>query len=417
MRYSAISVVREALSGNRGWTPVWRKPDPRPAYDVIIVGGGHGLAAAYYLAREYGVRNVAVIEKGWLGSGNIGRNTTTIRSNYTLGANQRFYEASLKMWETLSQDLNYNVMFSQRGVLNLAHSPAQLDAYARRGNEMRLNGIDCEMVGLPEIARLLPGVDLSVSTRFPILGGMMQRRAGTARHDAVVWAYARAADALGVDIIENCEVTGFIRDGERITGVRTTRGDIATKKTAIAVAGHTGALMKKAGVERLPIESHVLQAYVTEALKPAVDTVATFGGGHLYFGQTDKGGLFFGGDLDGYNSYAQRGNLPNLEDVAAEFVALIPALARVRVLRSWGGITDMTMDGSPIITQGPLPGLYLNCGWCYGGFKATPISGLTFAHTIAKDEPHPLSAAFRLDRFHRGTVIDDKGSGPTPYRH
>jgi len=416
MRYSALALIKQAFSGNRDWPEVWRKPDPKPAYDVVVVGGGHGLATAYYLAREFGIRNVAVLEKGWLGSGNIGRNTTTIRSNYMLAASQRFYDASLKMWESLSQDLNYNVMFSQRGVLNLAHSPAQLDAYAKRGNEMRLNGIDCEMAGPKEIARLLPGVDLSGSARFPIIGGIIQRRAGTARHDAVVWAYARAADRFGVDIIENCEVTGFIRDGDRVTGVRTTRGDIAASKTAIAVAGSTGALMKKAGVERLPIESHVLQAYITEALKPAVDTVATFGGGHLYFGQTDKGGLFFGGDLDGYNSYAQRGNLPNIEEVASEFLALIPALARVRVLRSWGGITDMTMDGAPIITSGPLPGMYLNCGWCYGGFKATPVSGLAFAYTIAKDEPHPLSAPFRLERFQRGTVIDDKGSGPTPYK-
>ena len=417
-KYSAFALLKNALSGNAHWQCAWRKPEPKPAYDVIIIGGGgHGLATAYYLVKEFGITNVAVLEKGWLGSGNVGRNTTAIRSNYLLNENQHFYEASMKMWEGLSQELNYNVMFSQRGVLNIGHSPAQMDAYARRGNQMRLNGIDAELFSKEQVASALPGIDMGRDARFPIEGGLMQRSAGTARHDAVAWGYARAADARGVDLIENCEVTGFLRDGDTIIGVKTTRGEIKAKKTAVAVAGSTGLVMALAGIETMPIESHVLQAFVSEGLKPIIDTVATFGGGHLYFGQTDKGGLIFGGDIDGYNSYAQRGNLPVVEDVMSEFVALFPSFTSLRVLRSWGGIVDMSMDGSPIITTGPLPGMYLNCGWCYGGFKATPISGLCFAHTIAKDTPHPLSAPFTLDRFHRGLVIDDKGMGATPKWH
>ena len=416
--YSAFSLLRNAFSGNRDWKPAWRKPDPKPFYDVVIIGGGgHGLSTAYYLAKEHGITNVAVLEKGWLGSGNVGRNTTAVRSNYLLPENLRFYEHSMKMWEGLSHDLNYNVMFSQRGVLNLAHTPAQLDDYARRGNAMRHEGIDAELLATDRIARLVPGLDMSRSARFPIVGGLMQWRAGTARHDAVAWGYARAADRRGVDIVENCEVTGFLRDGDRITGVVTTRGEIRAKKVAVAVAGHTGQVMKLAGVERLPIESHILQAFVSESLKPFLHTVLTFGMGHFYASQSDKGGLIYGGDLDGYNSYAQRGNLPIVEEVMSEMLALFPSLARVRLLRSWGGVTDMSMDGSPIITTGPLPGMYLNCGWCYGGFKATPVSGLCFAWTIAKDHPHELNAPFTLDRFHRGIVIDDKGQGPTPRLH
>jgi methylglutamate dehydrogenase subunit A len=417
-KYSAYSLIKNALSGNAHWQPAWRKPEPKSAYDVIIIGGGgHGLATAYYLAKEFGITNVAVLERSWLGSGNVGRNTTAIRSNYLLSQNQHFYEAAMKMWEGLSQELNYNVMFSQRGVLNIGHSPTQMDAYARRGNQMLLNGLDAELFTKDQVASALPGIDMSRHARFPIEGGLMQRRAGTARHDAVAWGYARAADARGVDLIENCEVIGFLRDGDKITGVKTTRGEIRAKKTAVAVAGSTGSVMALAGVETLPIESHVLQAFISEGLKPIIDTVATFGGGHLYFGQTDKGGLIFGGDIDGYNSYASRGNLPVVEDVMSEFVALFPSFTSLCLLRSWGGIMDMSMDGSPIITQGPLPGMYLNTGWCYGGFKATPISGLCFAHTIAKDEPHPLSTPFTLDRFQRGLVIDDKGMGATPKWH
>jgi sarcosine oxidase subunit beta len=416
--YSALSLLKNALSGNRDWKPAWRKPDPKPSYDVIVIGGGgHGLSTAYYLAKEHGITNVAVIEKGYLGSGNVGRNTTAVRSNYLLPENIRFYEHSMKLWENLSHDLNYNVMFSQRGVLNLAHTPAQLDDYARRGNAIIHSGADSVLMTPAEIKRLMPSIDASGSARFPIIGGLMQWRAGTARHDAVAWGYARGADRRGVDILENCEVTGFLKDGDQVIGVTTTRGEIRAKKVAVAVAGSTGHVMNMAGIDKLPIESHVLQAFVSESLKPFLDTVVTFGMGHFYVGQSDKGGLIYGGDLDGYNSYAQRGNLPIVEEVNSEMLALFPSLARVRVLRSWGGVCDMSMDGSPIITKGPLPGMYLNCGWCYGGFKATPASGWAFAHTIAKDEPHAINAPFTLDRFHRGAIIDDKGQGSTPRLH
>ncbi|PBB78970.1 sarcosine oxidase subunit beta [Mesorhizobium sp. WSM3879] len=416
--YSAFSLLKNALNGNQDWKPAWRKPDPKASYDVIVIGGGgHGLSTAYYLAKEHGITNVAVLEKGWLGSGNVGRNTTAVRSNYLLPQNTRFYEHSMKLWENLSHDLNYNVMFSQRGCLNLAHTPAQLDDYARRGNAMRHLGVDAELMSVKEIKRLVPALDVSGSARFPILGGLMQPRAGTARHDAVAWGYARGADRRGVDIIENCEVTGFLRDGDRITGVTTTRGDIRAKKVALAVAGSTGQVMQLAGISHMPIESHVLQAFVSESLKPIIGTVLTFGMGHFYISQSDKGGLVYGGDLDGYNSYAQRGSLPVVDEVMSEMLALFPGLARVRMLRSWGGLCDMTMDGSPIITAGPLPGMYLNCGWCYGGFKATPASGWCFAWTIAKDEPHEFNAPFTLDRFYRGLIIDDKGQGATPRLH
>jgi heterotetrameric sarcosine oxidase beta subunit len=416
--YSALTLLKNAFAGNRDWKPAWRKPDPKPSYDVIVIGGGgHGLSTAYYLAKEHGITNVAVLEKGYLGSGNVGRNTTAVRSNYLLPENHRFYEHSMTLWENLSHDLNYNVMFSQRGVLTLAHNPGQLDEFIRRGNAMRHSGIDSEIMTVAEIKRLVPAMDVSGSARFPIYGGVMQWSAGTARHDAVAWGYARGADRRGVDILENCEVTGFLRDGDRVVGVTTTRGEIRAKKVAVAVAGSTGRVMKLAGIERMPIESQVLQAFVSEALKPILNTVLVFGMGHFYAAQTDKGGLIYGGALDGYNSYAQRGNLPLVEEVHSEMLALFPGLASVRVLRSWGGLCDMSMDGSPIITTGPLPGMYLNCGWCYGGFKATPASGWCFAWTIAKDEPHPLNAPFTLDRFYRGAIIDDKGQGATPNMH
>jgi len=416
-RYSAFAIIRHALGGNRDWQPAWRDPEPRRHYDVIIVGGGgHGLATAFYLAKNHGITNVAVLEKGYIGGGNVGRNTTIVRSNYMLEDNAQFYEHSLKLWENLSQELNYNVMFSQRGVLNLAHSKAQLDAYARRGNAMRLNGIDAELLDRQDVQRFVPELDFSDNARFPIWGGLLQPRGGTARHDAVAWGFARAADSLGVDIIQNCEVIGFKIEGDRMLGVETTRGAIGAGKVGIAVAGHTSQVSKLAGL-KLPIESHVLQAFVSEPLKPLVDTVVTFGAGHFYLSQSDKGGLVFGGDIDGYNSYAQRGNLPTAEHVIAEGVSMMPCLSRTRMLRHWGGIMDMSMDGSPIIDRTGIEGLYLNSGWCYGGFKATPGSGWVFAHTIAHDEPHEYNRGFRLDRFRRGYALDEKGGGPTPNVH
>ena len=415
-RYSVFSLIRHGLSGHRHWPKVWRDPEPKPAYDAIIIGGGgHGLATAYYLAKEHGITNVAVLEKGYLGSGNVGRNTTIVRSNYMLPENAHFYEWSLKLWEGLSQDLNYNVMFSQRGVVNLAHSQPQMEAAARRGNAMRLNGVDAELLDRAQVRAMIPHLDYE-NERFPIYGALVQPRGGTARHDAVAWGYARGADARGVDLLQNCEVTGFLRDGERVIGVETTRGTIRAAKVAMAVAGHTGQLAAKLGL-RLPIETHVLQAFVTEGIKPFIDTVVTYGAGHFYLSQSDKGGLVFGGDLDGYNSYAQRGNLPLVDEVISAGVAMMPAIARVRVVRSWGGVMDMSMDGSPIICTGPLPGFYLNCGWCYGGFKATPASGWCFAHTIAQDRPHEFNAGFTLERFAQGRAIDEKGVGPVPGHH
>lgn len=416
-RYSVFSIVRHALSGNRDWQPAWRDPEPKRHYDVIIVGGGgHGLATAFYLAKNHGITDVAVLEKGYIGGGNVGRNTTIVRSNYMLDDNAHFYEHSLKLWENLSQELNYNVMFSQRGVLNLAHSKAQMDAYARRGNAMRLNGIDAELLNREEVQRFVPELDFSDHARFPIWGGLLQPRGGTARHDAVAWGFARGADSRGVDIIQQCEVTGFKIQGDRVLGVETTRGSIGAGKVGIAVAGHTSQVTKLAGL-KLPIESHVLQAFVSEPLKPLVDTVITFGAGHFYLSQSDKGGLVFGGDIDGYNSYAQRGNMPTIEHVIHEGVSMMPCLSRTRLLRHWGGIMDMSMDGSPIIDRTDIAGLYLNSGWCYGGFKATPGSGWVFAHTIAHDQPHQFNQGFRLDRFRRGYALDERGAGPTPNLH
>jgi methylglutamate dehydrogenase subunit A len=416
-RYSIIALARQALSGHLHWQPLWREPGPKPGYDVVIIGGGgHGLATAYYLAKEHDITNVAVLEKGWLGGGNTGRNTTIVRSNYMLEPNAHLYELSMKLWEGLSRDLNYNVMFSARGVLNLAHSDAQLDAYARRGNAMRLNGIDAELLDRAQVGALVPQLDFSDRARFPIRGGLLQRRGGTARHDAVAWGYARAADRRGVDIIQNCEVTGILRSGDTVTGVETTRGTIRAGKIGIAVAGHSSTVAAMAGL-RLPIESHILQASVSEPVKPILDTVVTSGAAHIYVSQSDKGELVFGGDLDFYNSYAQRGNLPAVESYTTSLLALFPSFSRLRMMRNWGGIVDMTMDGSPIIGKTPLRHLYLDGGWCYGGFKATPAAGWLFAHTIAQDRPHPLNEAFSLDRFAAGRLIDERGAGPYPGAH
>ncbi|WP_454813316.1 sarcosine oxidase subunit beta family protein [Labrys neptuniae] len=416
MHYSLFSLLKNALNGHRGWTPTWRDAEPRLNYDVIIIGGGgHGLATAYYLAKNHGITNVAVIEKGWIGGGNVGRNTTIVRSNYMLQGNIPFYEHAMKLWEGLEQDLNYNAMMSQRGVLNLYHSDAQRDAFARRGNAMRLNGVDAELLDRDGVKAMAPFLNFD-NARFPIQGGLLQRRGGTARHDAVAWGYARAASDRGVDIIQNCEVKGFVREGGAIVGVETTRGTIRAKKIGMAVAGNTSKVGTMAGL-RLPIESHVLQAFVTEGLKPLIPGVITFGAGHFYVSQSDKGGLVFGGDIDGYNSYAQRGNMPVVEDVCEGGMAVMPMIGRLRLLRSWGGIMDMSMDGSPIIDKSGIDGLYLNCGWCYGGFKATPASGWCFAHLIAKDQPHDVAAAYRLNRFETGAVIDEKGQGAQPNLH
>jgi sarcosine oxidase subunit beta len=416
MRYSGFRLIKEALTGHRGWTSAWRDAAPQSGYDIIIIGGGgHGLATAYYLAKEFGEARIAVLEKGWIGGGNAGRNTTIIRSNYLLNDNEGFYEFSLKLWEGLEQELNYNVMVSQRGILNLIHSDAQRDAYIRRGNAMILNGADAELLSVAQIRARYPFLDFD-NARFPIKGALAQNRAGTARHDAVVWGYARAADSRGVDIIQNCEVTGFRIENGRCRGVETTRGFITAEKVGCAVAGSSSRLMVKAGM-RLPIESHVLQAFVTEGLKPVLPGVITFGAGHFYCSQSDKGGLVFGGDIDGYNSYAQSGSLALVEHVCEAGMALMPALGRARLLRMWGGIADMTMDGSPIIDMTHIAGLYFNGGWCYGGFKATPASGYAFAHLLSTDTPHETAAAFRFDRFEKGYLIDERGAGAQPNLH
>ena len=411
MRFSGFGILKQGLTGNKGWTAHWRNQKPKEAYDVVIIGGGgHGLATAYYLAKNHGLNNIAVLEKGHLGGGNIGRNTTIVRANYMMPGNSEFYSHSLKLWEGMEQDLNFNTMHSQRGQVALFHSEAQRDTAVRRANAIINQGDDAELLSQSQLRKMLPYLNYD-SARFPIYGGIIQKRAGTARHDAVAWGYARGADSRGVDLIQNCEVTGIDIQSGQVKSVQTTQGAIWAKKVAIVVAGRSSLVAGMAGM-RLPIESHVLQAFVTEGLKACVDTVISFGMGHFYISQSDKGGLVFGGNLDYYSSYASRGNLPMKEHVMEAAMALMPMIGKAKVLRSWGGIMDMTPDGSPIIDKTDVDGLYLNCGWCYGGFKAVPGSGYSFAHLIATDNHHGLAAGFRLDRFRTGYgLMDEEGTG------
>ncbi len=418
-RYSAWTVFKNGLNGQKGWGRQWRDPEPKKAYDVVIVGAGlHGLATACYLARNHGIQNVAVLDKGWLGGGNAGRNTTIVRSNYMMPGNRAFYEHSLELWENLSHELNYNVMFSQRHHVSLLHTPAARDGAARRYNTMRLTGSDGELWDLDTLRSKIPHLNYE-NARFPIIGAAVQKRAGNARHDAVAWGYARAADMQGVDIIQNCEVTGVTRTDGKVTALETSRGAIAAKKVGFAVAGNTSRLWQMAGLGKLPIETHLLQAFVSEPIKPLLDHVVVFGvgGAHFYISQSDKGGMVFGGDLDWYKSYSQRGNLPIVQDVAECAISILPCLGRVRLLRHWAGVMDMSMDGSPFICKTPISNLYLNVGWNYGGFKASPASGWYFADLIANDRPAPVIEHFDLDRFRRGIIIDERGAGPDPKLH
>jgi methylglutamate dehydrogenase subunit A len=414
--YSIFSILKHALKPSLAWPQAWEKPEPRSSYDAVIIGGGgHGLATAYYLAKNHGITNVAVLERSHIGSGNVGRNTTLIRSNYHIGGNTAFFEFSMKLWEGLSHDLNYNCMVSQRGQAVLAVSPVQMDVFARRGNTMRLHGIDAELLDRGDVMKMLPYLDYSNDARWPICGAIYQPRAGTVRHDAVAWGYARAASQLGVHIIENCEVTDIVIEGNRAVGVETSRGRINAGKVAICVAGHTSHVAKMAGL-KLPVESHVLQAFVTEPVKPIVHHVVSWGAELFYLSQSDKGGLVFGGHIDGFNTYTQRGQFFKQKDVMECAVALMPFMSRMRLLRSWGGIQDMTPDGSPFICRTPIDKLYLNGGWCYQGFKATPASGYTYAHTIAHDEEHDLSRFYSLDRFEKGGEMDEYGLGNWTYK-
>ena len=412
-KYSWYSLLKAGLA-NQDWDKAIPSSKPKSKYDVIIIGGGgHGLATAYYLAKECGITNVAVVEKGYIGGGNTGRNTTIIRSNYLRDEASSLYEHSMRLWEGLSEDLNFNVMFSQRGVYNLGHTLQDMRDIERRVNANVLNGVDAVVVDHKEIKEQIPIINTSKNVRYPIMGASFQARAGVARHDGVAWGFARAASNLGVDIIQNCEVIDIEVEEGRVKGVKTTQGDILADRVGCVSAGHSSVIARMAGL-RLPVESHPLQAFVSEAMKPILHTVVMSNAVHGYVSQSDKGDLVIGAGIDGYNSYAQRGNLPIFEHVADAAVTMFPNLSRLKLLRNWGGIMDMSMDGSPIICKGPIPGLYLNAGWCYGGFKATPAAGWCFAHTIAKDEPHSLNAGFTLDRFYTGHELDEKGVGPYP---
>jgi len=408
LRFSVSNLARQAFAGNKGWPPQWRSPEPKSAYDAVIVGaGGHGLATAYYLAKEHGLANIAVLEKGWLGGGNTGRNTTIIRSNYLWEESQGLYEHALKLWEGLSQELNYNVMYSPRGVMMLAHNTHDVQVFRRHVHANRLNGIDNEWITPAEAKAFCPILNVDPAIRYPIIGAALQRRGGTARHDAVAWGYARGADARGVDIIQNCEVTAIRRDATgAVSGVETTRGPIATKKIGVVAAGHTSVIMAMAGV-RMPLESYPLQALVSEPIKPIMPCVVMSNTIHAYMSQSDKGELVIGAGTDAYTSYSQTGGLHIATHTLEAICELFPVVRRLRMLRNWGGIVDVTPDRSPIVATTPVPGLFVNCGWGTGGFKATPGSGHVFAHTIATGEPHRINAALNLDRFVTGRLIDE----------
>jgi sarcosine oxidase, subunit beta len=404
-RYSILSLAGNALTGHRRWPKVWRSPEPKPSYDVVIVGaGGHGLATAYYLAKKHGIRSVGVLEKGWLGGGNTGRNTQVTRSNYFWPQSAAFYDHSLRLYEGLSRELDFNVMLSQRGILTLAHSHHELESLRRWANAIQVNRIDSELLDVAAIRRLVPL--LNMEARLPVVGGFIQRRGGISRHDAVAWGYARAADALGVDIVQQCEVRDLTVEGDRIVGVETARGAIAAGKVVLSVAGHSSVLAGKVGL-RLPITSMALQAMVSEPVKPCLDTVVLSAAIHMYVSQSDRGELVIGGGADVYNSYAQRGGLPVLHDNMAALLELFPVFSRLRLMRQWAGIVDISPDTTPIMGRTPIRGLYLNCGWGTGGYKAIPAGGDTMAWTVAHDEPHALINAFGLDRFRTGRLVDE----------
>jgi sarcosine oxidase subunit beta len=407
VKFSFLSLLGAAVTG-RDWPEQWRSPDPRAGYEVVIIGGGgHGLATAYYLAKEYGVRNVAVLEKGWLGGGNTGRNTTIIRSNYLRDESAALYDHALQLWEGLARELNYNVMYSPRGVMMLAHTDHDVRVFRRHVHANRLQGIDNEWLTPEDARRFCPPLNTSRELRYPVLGAALQRRGGVARHDAVAWGYARAASALGVDIIQNCEVVGIERDATgRIAAVETTRGTIGAKRVGVAAAGHTSVVMAMAGL-RMPLESYPLQALVSEPVKPVLPCVVMSNTIHAYVSQSDKGELVIGAGMDAYVSYSQRGALHAACHAVQAICELFPSFRRLRMLRNWGGIVDVTPDRSPIIGRTPVPGLYVNCGWGTGGFKATPGSGHVFAATIAREEPHPIAAPFSLERFTTGRLIDE----------
>ena len=408
MKFSFASLVRNAVSGHQNWTEQWRSPELKPDYDAIIVGGGgHGLATAYYLAKEHGLTKVAVLEKGWLGGGNTGRNTTIIRSNYLWEESAALYDHAVKLWEGLSQDLNYNVMYSPRGVLMLAHNVHDIQVGKRHIHANRLAGVDNEWLSPEECKDFCPPLNIEKNIRYPVMGGALQRRGGVARHDAVAWGYARAASDRGVDIIQNCEVTGIRRSSNgAIEGVETTKGPVKTSKLGIVAAGHTTVLMDMAGL-RMPLESYPLQALVSEPLKPIFPCVVMSNTIHAYISQSDKGDLVIGAGTDQYVSYSQTGGLHITTHTLEAICELFPIFRRVRMLRNWGGIVDVTPDRSPILAKTDVPGLYVNCGWGTGGFKATPGSGHVFAHTIANDNPHPINAPFTIDRFRTGRLIDE----------